>query len=111
MQAAIDEALTRTDIEVRFGAAATSVTGNPAYVSVALASDASAPLQARLAVVADGAGATVAGIGREQRDYGQVALIAKVVMEGPHRGVAFERFTPRARWRCCPRRSLWTGGR
>jgi 2-octaprenyl-6-methoxyphenol hydroxylase len=93
LQAAIDEALARTGIEVRFGAAATSVTGNPAHVAVALAGEASTPLQARLAVVADGAGTTVAGIAREQRDYGQVALIANVAMEGPHRGVAFERFT------------------
>jgi 2-octaprenyl-6-methoxyphenol hydroxylase len=94
LQAAIDDALTRTGIEVRFGAAATSVNGNPACASVALAGDACAPLQARLAVVADGAGTTVAGIAREQRNYGQVALIAKVAMDGPHRGVAFERFTP-----------------
>jgi 2-octaprenyl-6-methoxyphenol hydroxylase len=50
-------------------------------------------LRARLAVVADGAGTVVAGILRHQRDYGQVALIAKVGMERPHGGVAFERFT------------------
>ena len=93
LQAAIDDTLTRTGIDVRFGAAAASVTGNPAHVSVALAAEASAPLQARLAVVADGAGTTVVGIAREERDYGQVALIAKVAMEAPHRGVAFERFT------------------
>ena len=48
---------------------------------------------ARLAVVADGTGTAVAGIARQQRDYGQVALIAKIGMEEPHRGVAFERFT------------------
>ena len=93
LQAAIDDALTRTGIAVHFGATATKVTGNPACVTVVLVGP-SAPLQARLAVVADGAGTTVAGIAREQRDYGQVALIAKVAMTGPHRGVAFERFTP-----------------
>ena len=50
---------------------------------------------ARLAVVADGTGAAVAGVSRERRDYGQVALIAKV---GDRRrrtkASAYERFTP-----------------
>jgi len=93
LQAAIDDALARTRIDVRFGAAAAAVSGSPAYASVALAERLDAPLLTRLAVVADGSGAAVAGITREQRDYGQVALIAKVGMEAPHRGVAYERFT------------------
>ncbi len=94
LQAAIDDALTRTGIELRYGTTAASVAGTPAHVSVALADDGGAPLLARLAVVADGTGTVVAGIARERRDYGQVALIAKVGMDSAHRGVAFERFTP-----------------
>ncbi len=43
-----------------------------------LSGDPGEPLLARLAVVADGTGTAVAGIVRERRDYGQVALIAKV---------------------------------
>ena len=43
-------------------------------------------LLARLAVVADGAGAAVAGVARERRDYGQVALIAKVWTRRAARG-------------------------
>src|SRR5204863_5965098 len=31
---------------------------------------------------------------RERREYGQVALIARLWMSAPHGGVAFERFTP-----------------
>jgi len=94
LQAAIDGALERTGIAVRFGATATAVDGTPDCASVALANDSGTPLHARLAVVADGTGTAVAGIARQRRDYGQVALIAKVGMESPHRGVAFERFTP-----------------
>ena len=93
LQAAIDDALLRTGIDVRFGVAAASVAGSAADVAVALAGDAGT-LRARLAVVADGTGTAVTGIARHQRDYGQVALIARVGMQGPHRGVAFERFTP-----------------
>jgi 2-octaprenyl-6-methoxyphenol hydroxylase len=94
LQAAIDEALRVTGVDVRFGTSAASVAGNAQCAAIALSGDAGARLEARLAVVADGAGTAVAGIARQQRDYGQVALVAKVTMDAPHRGVAFERFTP-----------------
>ena len=93
LQAAIDDALARTRIAIRFGVTAASVDGTPIDVAIALKDDAGAPLRARLAVVADGTGTAVGGIAREQRDYRQVALIAKVGMRHPHGGVAFERFT------------------
>jgi 2-octaprenyl-6-methoxyphenol hydroxylase len=94
LQAAIDDALARTGIGLRFGATAASVDGSSAEALVTLAGDDKAPLRARLAVVADGTGTSVKGIARQQRDYGQVALIAKVGMASAHRGIAFERFTP-----------------
>jgi 2-octaprenyl-6-methoxyphenol hydroxylase len=47
-----------------------------------------------LAVAADGAGERVEGITRERHDYGQVAVVAKLWMDRPHAGVAYERFTP-----------------
>jgi 2-octaprenyl-6-methoxyphenol hydroxylase len=93
LQAAIDEAMARTGVTIRFGATAESVRGTPACASVVLSGAANTPVAARLAVVADGAGTAVEGIARVTRDYGQVALIAKVAMRDPHRGVAFERFT------------------
>jgi 2-octaprenyl-6-methoxyphenol hydroxylase len=93
LQAAIDDALARTRIAIRFGVTAASVDGTPADVAIALTGAAGAPLRARLAIVADGTGTAVAGIARQQRDYGQVALIARIGMQDPHRGVAFERFT------------------
>ena len=94
LQAAIDEALSRTGVDVRFVVTAASVAGTAAEATVALSGEAQTELRARLAVVADGTGTVVSGIARHQRDYGQVALIARVGMERPHGGVAFERFTP-----------------
>jgi 2-octaprenyl-6-methoxyphenol hydroxylase len=65
----------------------------PPHAEVIVA-EAGAPLHARLAVVADGAGTAVDGIDRERHDYGQVALVGEVVLDPPRRGVAYERFTP-----------------
>jgi 2-octaprenyl-6-methoxyphenol hydroxylase len=45
--------------------------------------------------VADGSGAAVAGIAREHRAYGQVALVAKVETDPPQSGRAYERFSAR----------------
>ncbi len=94
LQAAIDAALVHAGMAVRFGAAASSVAGTPADACVLLEGAAGELLRASLAVVADGAGTSIAGIERTTRDYGQVALIARIGIDHPHRGVAFERFTP-----------------
>lgn len=54
-------------------------------------------IEASLVVAADGAHSAVRlllGIGAEQLDYGQVAIVGAVRPERPHRGVAYERFTP-----------------
>jgi 2-octaprenyl-6-methoxyphenol hydroxylase len=93
LQHAIDAALARARIHVRFGTRVESVGGTPTYAAATFAGSDDTPLLARLAVVADGTGTTVHGVTREHRAYGQVALIAKVWMERPHGGVAFERFT------------------
>ena len=92
LQAALDCALARTRVAVRFGARVSAVTASPTHATVELGAD-EAPLRARLAVAADGAGALVEGIARKRRDYGQVALVAKVWLDRPHGGVAYERFT------------------
>jgi 2-octaprenyl-6-methoxyphenol hydroxylase len=89
---AIDEKLAGTRTDLRYQAAVASVASTPAYAMATLA-DAGEPLTARLVVVADGTGTAVAGVRRERRDYGQVALIAKVDTAAPHEGVAYERFT------------------
>ncbi len=45
-------------------------------------------------LVADGSGDIVPGLVRKRHDYGQIALTAKLWTQHPHRGVAYERFTP-----------------
>jgi 2-octaprenyl-6-methoxyphenol hydroxylase len=91
LQAAVDESLARAGIEIRYGCEVASVRGGPDSAEVVVAGGDA--VHARLAVVADGTGAAVAGISRTRRDYGQVALIAKVSTAAPHGGVAYERFT------------------
>jgi 2-octaprenyl-6-methoxyphenol hydroxylase len=92
LQAGLDAALARAGVRVRHGETATAVGGTPAYAAVDTAA-ANEPILARLAAVADGAGA-VDGVTRRRHDYEQVALVAKVRLDAPHRGVAYERFTP-----------------
>lgn len=94
LQSAIDAELARTRTDVRFESPVASVGSTPAYAAVELEDGARDHLVARLAVVADGTGAAVAGVARVRRDYGQVAVLAKVHMAAPHQGVAYERFTP-----------------
>jgi 2-octaprenyl-6-methoxyphenol hydroxylase len=51
----------------------------------------------RLLVVADGMRSTTRealGIGLDERDYGQSAIIANLRTQHPHHGTAYERFTP-----------------
>jgi len=94
LQAALDAALTPTRVALRHGVTVSSVGGTPAYAAV-VPEDANAqPMLARVAAVADGTGAAVAGIARQRHDYGQVALVARVWCAMPHGGLAYERFTP-----------------
>ena len=93
LQGALDAALQARGIAVSHGVSVRSVGGTPAYAAVAFETADREPLLTRLAAVADGSGAAIAGNARRRHDYGQVALIAK--LEGPrtHAGQAYERFT------------------
>jgi 2-octaprenyl-6-methoxyphenol hydroxylase len=54
-------------------------------------------VQTRLLVAADGARSAVRGmlgVPAEERDYGQQAIVSAVRLQRPHRGIAYERFTP-----------------
>lgn len=93
LQQTLDAALHRCGIDVRFGAAARGVTGSSASAAVEIAGQPDDPLQARLAVVADGASSPVRGVDRRRHDYRQVAIVATVAVDHAHGGVAFERFT------------------
>jgi 2-octaprenyl-6-methoxyphenol hydroxylase len=98
LQQAIDAELARTRTDVRYGVTVAAVAGTPTHAAVTLAPGAANAatdvLRARLAVVADGTGTAVAGVARERRAYGQVALLARIALKAPHGGVAHERFTP-----------------
>lgn len=74
------------------------VTPVPHGMTLTLSGD-SAPglISCRLAVLADGGLSGLhrqLGIEQQRRDYDQQAIIANVSFERPHRGRAFERFTP-----------------
>jgi len=94
LQAALDAALARAGVRVRHGVTALRVGGTPAYAAVETGGTDGEPVLARLAAVADGTGATVAGIGRTRREYGQAAVVARLWSAAPHAGIAYERFTP-----------------
>jgi 2-octaprenyl-6-methoxyphenol hydroxylase len=94
LQSALDAALAARGIAVAHGSNVRSVGGTPAYAAVTFDDAVREPLLVRLAAVADGSGAALAGVARHRRDYGQAALIAKVTCAHPHDGLAYERFTP-----------------
>ncbi len=87
--------LAGSGIDYRTGAEVKTVTPGAASAQVTLAQGA-APLTARLVAVADGGKSLkhLPGIARRERDYGQTAVVCEVATTLPHRGVAYERFTP-----------------
>lgn len=94
LQQALDEALLRAGIAVRFGRRVERVRGGPHEATLTVAGAAGQEtLSASLAVVADGSGTQVDGVARSRREYGQSALVASVWRDRPHQGIAYERFT------------------
>lgn len=92
-------ALERSGLPVLYGAQARSVGTDESSVMVRFTREngESGAMRAALLAVADGGKGLGAlpGIRREERDYGQAALVAVVETELPHRHVAYERFTAR----------------
>lgn len=93
LQQVLDQALLARRVDVQFGAAARGVQGSPDRAVVEIDGQPDAALEARLAVIADGAATPVRGIERRRHEYGQVAIVANVTLDHPHGGVAYERFT------------------
>lgn len=108
LQCALDGALQRTRVAMRYGTAARSVAGSAAAAKVEVDGEPGTALNARLAVVADGAGSTIEGITRTRRDYGQVALVAAIALSRQHEGIAYERFTPDGPVALLPERDHYT---
>lgn len=95
LQCALDAALVRAAVQVEHEFIVDRIVSTPAYACIEGRRDgAGSTWTARLAAVADGGGDIVAGARRRHHEYGQVALVGKILMREPHGGVAFERFTP-----------------
>ena len=91
---ALAEGLGRSGVPIRYGAACDAVSLDNEGATVRFASGAEA--RARLLVLADGGAnaSRIPGIAFEEKDYGQVAVVARVSADRPHEGRAYERFTP-----------------
>lgn len=87
--------LERRGVVVRCPARVTGLEQDDAGVHLAL--DDGTALDARIAIAADGGQSALralAGIATDDRDYGQLGLVAYVHSEHPHRDTAFQRFLP-----------------
>jgi 2-octaprenyl-6-methoxyphenol hydroxylase len=93
LQNALDAALVRAGVHVRFATAVREIEPSPDAALVHLAGEGGETIVARLAAVADGTGTSVTGMTRERHAYGQSAVVASIRTEAPHEGVAYERFT------------------
>jgi 2-octaprenyl-6-methoxyphenol hydroxylase len=95
LQAALDAELARRGAALRYDCAGTGISCTPAYASVeARQGDQAIELSSRLVALADGGGELMPDGARKRHDYRQVAVVGKLKTREPHRGVAFERFTP-----------------
>jgi 2-octaprenyl-6-methoxyphenol hydroxylase len=112
LQAVLDDALARAGIRVRFDAAVRAVAGSRDAATVDVDGQPDGSIASRLAVVADGTGSAIRGIARRRHDYGQVAIVAKISLDRPHRGIAYERFTAEGPVALLPERDhyalVWT---
>ncbi|HEY7903974.1 MAG: FAD-dependent monooxygenase [Burkholderiales bacterium] len=95
LQATLDAGLARAGLSTEHGVNVTKVDATPAYARIRGERDGAVrEWTARVAAIADGGGDLVPGNARHRHDYGQVALVAKLWLAEPHRGIAYERFTP-----------------
>lgn len=112
LQRVLDDALQRAGIDVRFGAPVHDVTGSRDLATLHAGGAQEAVLDARLAVVADGAASSVRGIARRRHDYRQAAIVATISLDHAHGGIAYERFTPNGPIALLPQREhyalVWT---
>jgi 2-octaprenyl-6-methoxyphenol hydroxylase len=95
LEHALDAALDRAGVAVHRGARCRGIAldGDGASVSF----EDGREVRARLLVLADGGAnaSRIPGIAFEEKDYAQVAVVAPLEGDRPHRGRAYERFTPR----------------
>ena len=94
LQDALDARLAAAGVDMRYGHACTDIRLEPDAALVRFA--AGDEVRARLLVLADGGANAkrIPGIGFNEKDYGQAAVVGAVTCDRPHASRAYERFTP-----------------
>lgn len=91
---ALMDGLRASDVRMRFGVQVKQAFPETDMARLELDGSAAGTLHAQLAVIADGGRGEGTPPAKWSHDYGQVAVVAEVGTELPHRGMAYERFTP-----------------
>ena len=97
LQTALDKQLEAQRISVQRGAVVTAFEEHGDRVDIRLTQAGSEHIcEANVVVLADGGAnlGKVPGISIAEKDYGQAALLGHIDTDMPHRGTAYERFTP-----------------
>ncbi len=94
---ALSERATQSELQVCDGAQVQHISTTKQYGAVTyLRAGTKHTITAKLIVMADGGRSPIQipGIEIKTKDYGQIALLARVSTDRPHRNIAYERFTP-----------------
>lgn len=86
--------LVEAGVRMRFGVQVKRAESGAQMAELELDGEVPATISARLAVIADGGRGENTPAGKWSHDYAQVAVVAEVKTELPHRNLAYERFTP-----------------
>ena len=97
LQTALDKQLEAQRISVQRGAVVTAFEEHGDHVDIRFTQAGSEHIcEANVVVLADGGAnlGKIPGISIAEKDYGQAALLGHIDTDTPHRGTAYERFTP-----------------
>lgn len=97
LQSALDAQLEQQQIVVERAAAVSTFEEHGDHVDIRFTQNGSEQVrQATVVVLADGGAnlGKVPSISIAEKDYGQAALLGHIETDTPHRGIAYERFTP-----------------
>lgn len=94
LAAALGRRLAELGLPVRHQCQVTNLAAGADDVLVSVADAGAGPLSARLVALAEGAISAESEQGIATRDYRQHAVICSAQPAAPHRGIAYERFTP-----------------
>jgi 2-octaprenyl-6-methoxyphenol hydroxylase len=112
LERALHAAVSSSGVPIHFGAACERIDLHDEFARLTL--DAGRVAEARLLVLADGGAnaARIPGVAFSDKDYEQHAVVSTVASDRPHRGRAWERFTPNGPMALLPVREryalVWT---